>query len=83
VKLPITGGGFLILQWGSIPLTASAPFNASFPIAFPNVCQGVLADVNNANGSYVTRISVISATGFTGTAAQSLTGDIGWHAWGW
>lgn len=83
VELPLASGGNLLMQYGQIVVSDNQSFYATFPVEFPNVCQGVIATALAGN-NYVESILYQSKTGFTGQFnSGGANGTVNWHAWGW
>ena len=89
VRMPITGGGDLYLEWGSLATpSGTGTFSITFPQTFPNVCQGIVCTTlgdGTGGGGYITGMLALGRTGATGTVGLAGGHDraISWHAWGW
>ncbi|WP_261513127.1 gp53-like domain-containing protein [Burkholderia multivorans] len=61
----------LIIQWGLIATSSSAPVTWTYPIAFPNAALSVVGSVYAANSSAILGVNIGTLTASSTTVAQA------------
>jgi hypothetical protein len=80
----VTGGGALMLQFGTQANNSTTYYEISFPTPFPNNCFGIVAMGGNGNPEAFS-FSSLSKTGVNLTISPGSTTSsdgIPWLAWG-